>query len=66
MCVLVLKDKEIGTFKQENIIPKTKLREILEIIKMSNLHSLLFFIYIYIYEKMILVRECKRGIELRI
>ena len=64
MCVLVLKDKEIGTFKQENIIPKTKLREILEIIKMSILHSLL--LYIYIYEKMILVRECKRGIELRI
>lgn len=62
MCVLVLKDKEIGTFKQENIIPKTKLREILEIIKMSNLHSLL----LYIYENMILVREYKRGIELRI
>ena len=47
MCVLVLKDKEIGTFKQENIIPKTKLREILEIIKMSNLHSLLLYIYIW-------------------
>lgn len=62
MCVLVLKNKEIGTFKQENIIPKTKLREILEIIKMSNLHSLL----LYIYENMILVREYKRGIELRI
>ena len=62
MYVLVLKDKEIGTFKQENIIPKTKLREILEIIKMSNLHSLL----LYIYENMILVREYKRGIELRI